>query len=125
MLINFLKFIHVLFALGIISLTAVGLFSKESVLIFRLNLFLFFLGLMSLITGSVLVYPKNFTFHTPWIEAAFLLVSLFSAIILALIVFKRKISHFPEWTLKLTYFSLLGILLLVVHDAVSKSSYLF
>jgi uncharacterized membrane protein len=103
MLVNIVKFIHLLFVLGLLGstvycLTLIG--SKKFALanthlhekITRLNKLLFSFGLLAMLTGTFLVYPKHFTFHTPWIQAAYMLVISFSICVAALLMFRKKIS---------------------------------
>lgn len=125
MLTYFIKFLHVFIALGLLGLTVVcfalaGPHNLNKIL--RINKILLILTPFALITGTLLVYPKQYTFHTPWIMAAYGLLGVFcSAIILALFL-QEKIAK--RWVWKIIYFLLLGILTMIVHDAVTKTSFL-
>lgn len=81
------------------------------------------LALLALLTGTLLVYPKHFTFHTPWIQAAYLFVALFCLAIIGLIYLKKKQTS-VSWVINLGYFVLVIVLMLVVHDAVTKITFL-
>lgn len=106
-MVYFLKFSHLLFALGILS----GM--MYSFLTGRTNSILLLFCLLAAVTGTFLVYPKHYTFHTPWIQAAYaltLLVSLGIGVMLA----KKKSS-------RLIFFILIVALILITHDAVTKT----
>jgi uncharacterized membrane protein YozB (DUF420 family) len=77
------------------------------------------LSLFALITGTLLVHPKNFTFHTPWIKAAYLLLIAFS---LGILMLKKYIIN--PYLLRFSYFILLIILIFITHDAVTKTTFL-
>ncbi len=121
----FFKFLHVLFAVGLLS-TAIFCFilflfrkyAEHQALILRLNKMMLILAVLALITGTFLVHPQ-FTFHTPWIQAAYIFVTLFSLIVLGLIFFRKKIV--ASGLSVFIYFLLIIILIVIVHDAVTKS----
>jgi len=69
-----------------------------------------------MITGALLVHPQHFSFHTPWIQAAFLLSSLFMAGIILLMLFLPK----KRGGLTAAYLFLLSLIVLITHDAVNK-----
>lgn len=127
MLIHFVKFFHLLSALGLLGIVFLcwNLCRAPYHSRFRGNDFLhrmlFALSLIALITGTLLVYPKNYTFHTPWIKAAYLLLSLF--IIIASLLNMRKLKN--KQLLLGIYSLLIMMLLIVAHDAVRKSTFLF
>lgn len=124
-MINFIKFIHLLFALGLL-----GLVMRNAILTgpkrqeYRFEKIMLVLALCALLTGTLLVYPKNFTFHTPWIQAAYTLVSIFCLIIFGNISFKKNNLH-PHWIMNVSYSLLMILLVFVVHDAVTKTTLLF
>lgn len=112
-LIYLLKFFHVLFALSLLSLTTYTSLSNQ-LMQKKLNRGLLWLSPCALLTGTLLVYPKHFTFHTPWIMAAYFLLFSFSAGIIVLNYVKNN-----DWR-KFIYFILIILLILVIHDAVTK-----
>jgi len=134
MLISLIKFIHILLVLGLIG--GIGYCfmttsSRQSSLTFTqfsfLHRLLLWLSLLLGITGTLLVYPRHFTFHTPWIKAAYVLLF---AVTLGILFLKRRISHLPPTpTLALarqgSYFFIILLLFLIVHDAVTKTTFLF
>jgi hypothetical protein len=133
MLVNIIKLIHLLFALSLLGLTtylsllvATTNFSLGNAVLYqkilRLNKHLLIFAFCAMLTGTLLVYPKNFSFHTPWIQAAYLFVTIFSVGILGLIWAKKTfvLQHRGMWFC--SYLALLMILLIVVHDAVTKTT---
>lgn len=124
MLIFFLKFFHVILALSLFgllfySIKTIGTKKFSSQFFHRGTVGLVFL---SLITGTLLIYPKHFTFHTPWINAAYLLVFIFLVGIFFLKKLQQKII--PRIILQIGYLSLFILLMVVVHDAVTKTTFL-
>jgi hypothetical protein len=126
-LINLIKFFHLVFALSLLGsvIFCFGALYTRSTLTFfsRLNKSMLILAPLAMITGSLLVYPKHFTFHTPWIQAAYALVTVFCVSIFMLSFFKNIINK--RWMLQMVYLGLIVILVLVVHDAVTKTTFLF
>jgi hypothetical protein len=130
--IHFLKFLHVLFFLGIFGITiycAVLVFSKKIALthsnniLTRLSKLLLLLCFLALLTGTFLVYPTHFTFHTPWIQAAYLFTLLFSLIIIIVFLLRKK--PLPRKFMLVIYLVLVLILTGIIHDAVTKTTVLF
>lgn len=89
------------------------------------------ISLFILVTGTFLVLPRHFTFHTPWIQAAYLLTMIYFICISVLILLKKyrlmkedtgKISKPKQLLWRLAYIFLLVLLTLVVHDAVTKTT---
>lgn len=133
MLIDLLKFIHIIFVLGLLGAVGYCLYlvgTKRFAMfhfnqgdpITRLNKIMLYLALCAILTGTFLVYPKHFTFHTPWIKAAYVLVGFFCLVMGTLIFFKKK-RHKRWW--RLIYLVMLILLVGVTHDAVTKSTFLF
>jgi len=127
MAIHLIKFIHLVAVLGCfaaiiftINNAVKGLLNKQKLR--QLILILIFLGLIAFITGLLLVHPKGFTFHTPWIQTANYLMSIFVLAILGLLTVHNKNIN-PKLIIAL-YASFAILLLLLVHDAVTKSTFL-
>jgi len=142
MLIHIVKFIHLVFALGLLGLAIYCLLligSKKFGMttrnhrqrIIRSNKILLLFSLLAMITGSLLVIPKHFTFHTPWIQAAYILLLVFGVGIALLTLLKRKrvsrrgISNTERFGWLVAYCFLIMILIGIVHDAVMKATFLF
>jgi len=118
-MITFLKFIHVLFAMSLLGITVyrfalVGSTNHQKMIL--LNKMLILLTIFALVSGTFLVYPSGFTFQTPWIQAAYLLLFIFFLGVGILATFKSK------WVQQFTYFILVALLVLAIHDAVTKST---
>src|SRR5690349_20257326 len=96
LLVDIIKFIHILLTLSIIGSVfyclALCLKKKNDArdkAITRINKMLLVLAFFAIITGTALIYPKNFTFQTPWIQAAYVLATTF-VIAIVLLLFLRK-----------------------------------
>jgi len=116
MFVYFIKFLHILAALSLLGVVFLCITAKKPPLTQKI---LFILAIVALVTGTALVYPKSFTFHTPWIMAAYLLLGIFGIFVL----FLNKISNIKF--AKGVYIFLFFILILIIHDAISKSTVLF
>jgi hypothetical protein len=142
-LVFFIKFIHLLLTLGLLSsaiycLIVIGsrqfatrVSSRQN--LFRLNKIILILGLFAMLTGTLLVIPKHFTFHTPWIQAAYVLLMIFGLGIASLALLKKKrlfqkdrvISRKERLGWQVAYLILIIILIGIIHDAVTKTTFLF
>lgn len=125
MTIDLLKFLHLLFALGLLIalLYCVFFLSRKDYLTTRLHRPMVYLSVLAVLTGTLLVYPKQFTFHTPWIQAAYFFALLLWVGLAFISYFKRK-NDVSVRVLRLIYASLLVILIIVTHDAVTKTTFL-
>jgi hypothetical protein len=123
MLIHFTKFIHVLLVLSLLIATFSCLVldsTAVSITYFRKHhKLILILSLLAALTGTALIYPKHFTFATPWIQAAYLFVMIFMVGILVLMRYNTKKRWF-----RLGYLLLSILLIVVVHDAVMKKTFL-
>lgn len=142
MLIALIKFFHILCILTLMcSVTCcfalVGsrkfTFSQPDT-IHRLHKVALLSALLAVFTGTLLVLPRHFYFHTPWIQAAYLFTTITSLIIACFMLLnkkrcahppKEKISRCQQWLWRLAYLILLLILINIVRDAVMKSTFLF
>lgn len=120
MLIYLIKFIHVLFALGLLSLTLCCIVSFDTLKLARFNKTLLIMSPFLVLSGTLLVQPKGYSFHTPWIMAAYLFIITFCAGTILLLLY-RNLSHWFRCTL---YLILLAILIVITHDAVTKTTFL-
>jgi drug/metabolite transporter (DMT)-like permease len=122
------KFLHLLFVLslaGIIVYCLSVVSTKKFVLnpayqkikIHHLNRYLLLLAAGALCTGTLLVYPKHFTYHTSWIQTAYALLALFAGILLILLSIKQRFAR-SIWLM--IYLLLALILITAIHDAVTK-----
>lgn len=132
-LIDLIKFIHLLLTVSILGLVIYcfillcsNSFRKKSDArrqnIIQINKLLLIAVFFAVLTGTLLVYPKHFTFHTPWIQAAYFLVSVFVLMIVMLIFFRKKQKIQLLWGL--IYFMLILLLVGIIHDAVTKTTLL-
>jgi hypothetical protein len=126
-MIDLIKFIHVICALSLLG-TTLYCFAfigkhKRPVSVFT-NKVILYISLLALLTGTMLVYPKHFTFHTPWIQAAYILIICYAGIIGLYHHYRNSFLFKYNPFLFLTYFILFILLILVVHDAVTKSTFL-
>jgi len=113
-----LKFVHVLCALGLLGLIVYGFIDPSKPLSRKIILGL---SVLALLTGTLLVHPKHFTFHTPWIQAAYSLLLVFVLMTLWISAQKNKL---PLWVWRLIYLVLIAILAIIIHDAVMKTVFL-
>lgn len=134
MLIHFLKFFHVLITVGLLGSALyclILIFSKKAApahcvqhdQVTCMNKIMLLLLVLAMLTGTFLVYPKQFTFHTHWIQAAYFLSLLCIFGISLLILFKKKIKMRSVWMF--SYLVLIVILIGIIHDAVTKSTFVF
>lgn len=137
LLIYILKFFHILCVLGllgfimhpIISITtknSTGITRHTPLKINSLHKYILWLSLLVMLTGTFLVYPKHFTFHTPWVQAAYLLLILFCLGILLLQNQTKNTPHISEdkrFVLLCSYIFLLIVLTCITHDAVTKTTF--
>ena len=127
MLTDFLKFIHLLLTLSLLGsavccLILASLQKNSLNTLTTLNRTMLWLLVFTVITGTLLVYPKHFNFHTPWIQAAYVLVFLCGTLISLLLACRKKYQG--RWLWGMSYLFLLGLLVIVVHDAASKTTFL-
>lgn len=132
MLTDFLKFIHLLLTLGLLGsaiccliLTSLQKFAPDFArahTLTILNRTILWLLVLATATGTLLVYPKHFTFHTPWIQAAYVLVFLCGTLVSLLLVYQKKYQW--RWLWRISYFFLFVLLIIVAHDATSKTTFL-
>lgn len=119
MSIDFIKFLHVFIALSMLGATFFCLQSIRNnyqINFSSINKILALLSLFALLTGTLLVHPKQFNFTTPWIMAAFGLLSSFVIILFAL--------NYYKYAKKWSYALLLVILFIIMHDAVTKTTFI-
>jgi hypothetical protein len=107
---HFVKFIHILCALGLLG----GTTYRFMAITFRLNKLFLLLAGLAILTGTLLIYPTHFTFHTPWIIAAYLLTFFY--------ILGVTLSLFLKTPSRLIYFFLMVTLILIIHDAVTKTT---
>jgi len=127
----FLKFAHIVLVLALLSSTLyctilIGSERQQHHRITFIHKILFFTGLLAALTGTLLVHPRHFTFHTPWIQAAYI---LFFAFFLGVLLAKKRFLQRPVgkkerlvWQGFFLVFLL--ILIFIVHDAVTKTTFL-
>jgi len=80
--------------------------------------------LIAMLLGTLLVLPKHYTFHTPWIQAAYFFVGiLFLAILLLASIIKKKKNITQKHFWQGAYLFLIIILICIIRDAVMKTSF--
>lgn len=118
---SLLKFLHIVVALSLVgTVISCGVSAIRGKFPERTRP-LVALCLCALASGSLLVIPKHYTFTTPWIMAAYLLVSFF-ILITVLGFFLKKNQRFLTTA---AYLILATLLVIIIHDAVTKSTFLF
>ncbi len=90
----------------------------------RANRYLLALALVALLSGTLLVHPKQYTLHTPWIQAAYLYLLILGVSIGLMLKYRRQLAAHRGLAL-LSYLALIAILVLFVYDAVTKTTFLF
>ncbi len=124
-MVNIVKFAHILTALALLGLTSYCLFvasGRHRVSLLFFNKSLLIISFFALLTGSLLVYPKHFNFHTPWIQAAYVLLIMYG---LALRFSIKFFHHMTKtWLWRSFYVILIFILILIIHDAVTKQPFI-
>ncbi len=116
-----MKFLHMLCALSLMGTVVFCLIGPETLPRQRLRYFLLMTSALAALTGTLLVYPAHYTFHTPWIIAAYLLLGIF-CLLVALLVRPQK--KYPTWLWRALWLILLLILIMIAHDAVTRSTLL-
>ena len=119
LLVDVVKLIHLLSVLGILSLTMTSLFFCHRPNTPRRDKLTLILLPLAFLTGLLLVYPRNYTFHTPWIIAACMMVP---AIFILQYLQMRYVRGIVLKRFML--FLILILLLIVMQDAVTKQSFL-
>lgn len=132
---EFIKTIHLIIvmlligsmaSLMVLSFKAAQEWHKARYLVLRILLWLL---LFTTITGTLLVHPRHFTFHTHWIIAAYALVLLCGGLLHYPYRQQRKLTRSAlAYTLKgiwlertILLISMLGFIM-VIHDAVAKQT---
>ena len=122
---NILKFMHIISVLGLLAFTLantafVTLPSKRLRPIYSADLIC--VGFITILyyTGASLVLPKGYQYATPWIHDAFALLGI--ATIQTGLSLYLKFMNFMKlrWLIQVNYFLQIGVLMLIVHDAVAK-----
>lgn len=133
--------IHLIGATVFLALTMMGYFfsvlsinTKLDTPIFyniatRIACLIFFLILAQVISGSLLVIGKHYSFKTRWIDAAYLLIIMCLVPLInicRLLIYSK--DHRPEkshiWQLHVSYLTIMVITIIIMHDAICKSSLL-
>jgi hypothetical protein len=136
MIISFIKLTHMLFVLLLLGSTlycgylacsrkyalATQHYHKKTS---RIHDLMIVSVVMALITGSLLVIPKNFTFHTPWIQAAYFFSALFAMGMLVLNRLKKKFPAAQRGIWLAFYIGLAVTLICLIQGAVTKSAFIF
>lgn len=126
MLVDFLKFTHLLCVLGLMGTLSYGVTNgSHGRPVGRFLAPLIGLSVLAMLTGTLLVHPKHYTFHTPWIQAAYLLAGLFLLGIIGFSLAEKRYRLFlPHWRLGFGAVFLM-VLLMIANDAINKTTFLF
>lgn len=82
------------------------------------------LVLIAMLLGTLLVIPKHYTFHTAWIQAAYIFAGVLFLALLGLInILKKKKNIIQKRFWQAAYLFLIVILICVIRDAVTKTSF--
>ena len=123
-----IKFLHLLCVLSLagiivycLSVVSAKKFAinpaHQQIKIQHLNRYLLLLATGALATGTLLVYPKHFTYHTIWIQTAYALLALFVGVLLVMLGMRQGFTR-GGW--RVIYVLLALILITAIHDAVTK-----
>ncbi len=143
LLTEIIKTIHLLLAISLIGLVATSSFflyrsQQQGIALLQLSnrcdRLLLSLIFIAGLTGSLLVLPRHYTFHTPWINAAFIFLTIAFALLSYASYSKSKntrnkcIKHNGRikfyYGYQFMYFIILVILVCITHDAVMKQTML-
>jgi uncharacterized membrane protein SirB2 len=127
MMINLIKFIHIICALSLIGGTMLcfAYVSKHKAEVTpSTHRIIAYISTLALLTGTLLIYPKHFTFYTPWIQAAYVLITCYAIVIAMLKRYKDYPFLKNHKIILLIYLLLLVVLMLITHDAVTKKTFL-
>jgi uncharacterized membrane protein len=135
-MIHLVKFIHVIFAISLLGslFYCVALVSSRKFAltnqrhhnkIMRIHRGMLLTLVLAVATGSLMIYPKNFTLHTPWIQAAYLFTFLFGVGLLVLSFIKKKYFYTRRSHWIIFYSFLIAIIIFLIHGAVTKSVLFF
>jgi len=123
LLVQIIKFVHVLTAVSLLAVVFIACFkTKHAIFSPVISAFLPCGLVLSGITGCLLVYPKHFDFHTPWIQVALLATGI--SLLPACLVFYPS-GRGSRWIRLVSCLLLVFILPIIVHDAVTKSTFVF
>jgi hypothetical protein len=81
------------------------------------------------LSGTLLIYPKGFTYHTPWIDAAYVFLLLAACLVVALLNLKwaepdAEFGCAQRVGMHLCYGTLSLVLMVIAYEAVSKHTFL-
>lgn len=120
------KFVHVVTAAGLLGAIMIVFFhgaKGESNAIparFSLKNALILATVLAGMTGLLLVSPKHFTFHTPWIQVAIAGVLVLCSL---LIVFFPISPGNHRHRTRLLCLVMIALIVVIIHDAVTKSTF--
>lgn len=95
----------------------------------KINFFNIFLILIQILSGSLLVISKHYHFNTRWIDAAYLFAGTCLLILFYLIILLRQkkktgLKKKQIWQLHLLHLMIIFIAIIIMHDAICKTSFL-
>ncbi len=82
------------------------------------------------VTGTILVYPRGYTFQTPWINAAYVFLALSAICFYVIGSLKDKliksdsVSALTRWVYHVLNILIMVVLAVIAYEAVAKSTFL-
>jgi hypothetical protein len=126
-MIYLIKFIHIISALSLLGITMyclVFIIKTKTIPLPLIHKRLLYISLLAMLTGTLLIYPKHFSFATPWIQAAYILVICYASIIALFNRYRDAFLFKYQGIISISYLMLIVLLIVVIHDAVTKSTFL-
>ncbi len=121
MLVDILKYIHILLVLTLSGLLLSNVCYQLKA---HVDFSTLFVIMSLLLTGGLLVSPKGYTFTTPWINAAFIFSTMLALQSYLSIYIKKNFTalKFKKFILllKANYTIMIFVFFVIIHDAVTK-----
>lgn len=126
-MIYLIKFIHIISALSLLGITMyclVFIIKTKTIPLPLIHKRLLYISLLAMLTGTLLIYPKHFSFATPWIQAAYILVICYASFVALFNRYRDTFLFKYQGIISISYVLLIVLLIIVIHDAVTKSTFL-
>lgn len=124
MSLEIIKFIHIVFALLLFGMVffnlAYTIRSTSANTLLATEYIGIAAAMIMLVTGGMLVIPKGYLFTTPWINAAFVFLTVVICQIGLSIYLKSHDNQKLNKFLTLNYIVMIIIIVGIIHDAVTK-----
>lgn len=123
---NIIKFIHLLAGtaiLGVVISTWIYYFrNKKPFYLILSECVILLLIPIQFITGTFLVKKLHYSFLTPWIVAAYILLGIIAILCFLTLYLKRKYYYLFEKSFLVINVIIVILLFLIIHDAVMKAT---